>query len=54
MKVRCKGDYYGDPVSRFFIFNGEVKELPENISPELEAALDQGLLMVVGDTQDEN
>jgi len=45
MKVRCVQDYFGDPATRFFIWKGEVKDLPENISPELEQAMDQGLLI---------
>jgi len=45
MKVKCTSDYYGDQSSNFFIWKGEVRELPENISPELEQAMDQGLLI---------
>ena len=45
MKVQCVGDYYGEPASKFFIWKSEVKELPEELSPELEQALDQGLLI---------
>ena len=45
MKVKCKSDYYGDPSTKFFMWKGEIKELPEDLSPELEQALDQGLLI---------
>ena len=45
MNVKCKGDYYADPATRFFIWKGEVKTLPDTISPEMEMAIDQGLLV---------
>ena len=54
MKVKCTSDYYGDPVTRFFIWKGDVKELPDNISPELEQAMDQGLLVETTDPVKEN
>ena len=52
MKVKCTSDYFGDPVSKFFIWKKEIKQLPEKLSPELEQAMDQGLLIET--TEDES
>ena len=44
VNVKCKEDYFGDERSRFFITKNQVKKLPDNLTPELENALNDGLL----------
>ena len=44
--VRCKGDYYnsGPAFDKFYIMKNQVKKLPDRVSEQTWAALEQGLL----------
>jgi hypothetical protein len=46
VKISDKGgNYWGDVDSKFWLWKGEVKELPENLTQSLEQALNDGILI---------